>query len=271
MFESLARNAGIPNRATDPHPESRSWSFPMPHDDRAFVSTRWSLVALAASEDPREAREALEKLCRDYWWPLYAYLRRRGLTCEDSADTVQGLFAEIIAKGRLAQADPNRGRFRSWLLSALKFHLSHERDRNAAQKRGGGREMVRIDEVDAERRWALLDHREQSPERLFERAWAIAVLERALRSLDTTYAEEGQSELLAALKPSLLFAPGPDDLRTIAVRLGMTVSAVKSAAFRLRKALRDAIRSEISSLLATDGKSTLDEEVRAMLAALSKN
>jgi len=241
----------------------------MPHDDRAFVSTRWSVVALAASADSTEARAALEELCRAYWWPLYAYLRRRGLSGEDAADTVQGLFAEIIAKGRLAQADPHRGRFRSWLLSALKFHLSHERDRNAAQKRGGGRGFVAVDETEAERRWELLDHREQSPERLFERAWAIAVLDRALTALDAAYAEEGQSELLAALKPSLLYAPGPEDLRTIAGRLGLSVSAVKSAAFRLRKALREAIRSEVASLLATDGKSTLDEEVRAMLAALA--
>lgn len=239
----------------------------MAHDQAAFAPTRWSLIARAAAPGLPGAREALEELCRAYWWPLYAYLRRIGLDGNDAADTVQGLFAELIEKGRFAHADPERGRFRSWLLSALKFHLSHERERESAAKRGGRVDVIPLDQAEAARRWTGISNQEQEPDRMFERAWALAVLEHALTMLERSYTRSGKSDVFTALKPNLVGDASEGDLQTLATRLGVSSGAVKTAVFRLRKAFGEAIRAELASTL--DVGCDVEEELRAMFSALS--
>ncbi len=231
-----------------------------------FLTTRWSLVARATSPAEPGSRAALEDLCRAYWWPLYAYLRRRGTNGERAADLVQGLFADLLEKGRLAQADPERGRFRGWLLAALKFHVSHEMERERAEKRGGGAPLVALDPDDADRRWQLACTTELGPERTFERAWAVSVLDQALLRLERRCAEEGKSELFQALKPALTGDPEAEALRVTAERLGMSAGAVKVAAHRLRQAWRESVRAEVASTL--DDLRDLDDEIRALFAAL---
>lgn len=232
-----------------------------------FLTTRWSLVARATSPNAPEACGALEDLCRTYWWPLYAYLRRRGIDGERAADLVQGLFAELIEKGRLAQADGERGRFRGWLLSALKYHVSHEDERERAAKRGGGARHVPLDPADADRRWQIASTGELDPERTFERAWALSVLDAALVRLERRMEREGKLALFAALKPFLAAEPEAGNLRSIAESLGSTEGAVKVAAHRLRQAWREEIRAEIASTL--DDVRDLDDEVRGLFAALA--
>lgn len=233
----------------------------------SFLTTRWSLVARAASPHAPEARGALEDLCRAYWWPLYAYLRRRGIDGERAADLVQGLFAELIEKGRLAQADGERGRFRGWLLAALKYHVGHEDERDRAAKRGGGALHVPLDAGEADRRWQLASATELDAERTFERAWALSVLDAALARLELRMEREGKTALFSALKPFLTAEPDAAGLRTIAQTLASSEGAVKIAAHRVRQAWREEIRAEIASTL--DDVRDLDDEVRGLFAALA--
>lgn len=234
----------------------------------SFLTTRWSVVARAASPHAPEARAALEDLARAYWWPLYAYLRRRGTDGDHAADLVQGLFAELIEKGRLAQADGERGRFRGWILAALKYHAGHERDRERAAKRGGEVRHVALDPGDADRRWELASAADLDPERTFERAWALSVLDAALARLERRMEREGKSALFRALKPFLTAEPDAAGLRSIAESLGSTEGAVKIAAHRVRQAWREEIRAEIASTL--DDVRDLDDELRALFDALAR-
>jgi len=232
-----------------------------------FLTTRWSLVARAASPHAPEARVALEDLCRLYWWPLYAYLRRRGIDGERAADLVQGLFAELIEDGRFARVEGDRGRFRGWMLAALKYHVGHADERERAAKRGGAVRHVPLDPVEADKRWRLASASDLDPERTFERAWALAVLDSALERLERRMEREGKSALFSALKPFLTADPDAASLRSIADALGSTEGAVKVAAHRARAAWRDEIRAEIASTL--DDVRDLDDEVRALFAALA--
>ncbi len=234
--------------------------------DSNFLTTRWSLVARAASPEAPEARAALDELCRAYWWPLYAYLRRRGIDGERASDLVQGLFAELIEKGRLAHAELGRGRFRGWLLGAMKFHLGHEVEHGRTSKRGGDIVHVPLDPVEADKRWQLASTSELDPERTFERAWAIAVLDAALARLEIEMQTAGKAELFARLKPFLTSDPESASLRSIAADLSSTEGAVRVAAHRMRTSWRAAIRAEVASTL--DDLRDLDDEVRDLFAAL---
>lgn len=232
----------------------------------SFLTTRWSVVARAASPDAPEARAALEDLCRAYWWPLYAYARRRGFAADNAADLVQGLFAELIEKGRFAQAEAGRGRFRSWLLGAMKFHIGHDLERDQSVKRGGGFEHVALDSASADARWQVACASELDPERTFERAWALSVLDAALVRLELKMQAEGKADLFARLKPFLAAEPDADGLRAIAHDMRSTEGAVRVAAHRMRTAWRAAIRAEIASTI--DDVRDLDDEVRDLFSAL---
>lgn len=225
------------------------------------------MIARASSGDSAERRAALEGLCRAYWWPLYAYLRKRGYSSDVAADFLQGLFADIIEKDRFAHADPTRGRFRSWLLTALKYHLSHEREREHAAKRGGHPAPIPLDRAEAERRWEGSAPRDDDPERVFERAWGMAVLDAALRRLEEEYERDGKAELYRALKLCLTSDPGRQQLQSIAEQLGLTVPAVKSAAVRLRMRMHEATRAEVRATLGE--LDDVDEDMRALFSALS--
>jgi len=246
-----------------------------PRVRESFLTTRWSIVTRAASNsrdanDPsaprevreaasREAREALESLCSSYWYPLYAYARRRGLDHHAAQDGVQGFFARLIEKQDLAAVDRARGRFRSFLLAALKNYLSNEWDRERAHKRGGAFTRLSYDEADAQRRYHSELAVNDAPEKLFERQWAREVIARALTALESEWKHAGRETLFARLKPSLVGAAGREgDERdaanpsqtAIARELGLTENAVRIALHRLRKRFGELVRLEIAETVA---------------------
>jgi RNA polymerase sigma-70 factor (ECF subfamily) len=228
-----------------------------------FPTTSWSLIASAGRASAPDAREALARLCEAYWYPLYAFVRRRGHGAEEALDLTQGFFARIIEKQDLADADRARGRFRSWLLGALKHFLANAHDRATAQKRGGGAPLVSIDGADAEERWRLEPSHDATPERIFERRWALALLERTLVALRDECARKGKGPLFEALKGSLVADGGPAGP---AAELDLTPNALKVAAHRLRRRYRDLLRAQIAETVATP--EDVDGEIRDLFAAL---
>jgi RNA polymerase sigma-70 factor (ECF subfamily) len=232
-----------------------------------FPTTHWSRVAVAGDPDAPEAQAALEGLCRDYWYPLYAFVRRRGLGVDDAADVVQGFLADLIARRNLAAADANRGRFRSFLLAACAHYLANQRDHDRAAKRGGGRAPVPIDRIEAEGRYGFEPFHELTPERLFARRWALDLLERALGRLEAEAAGAGQSALFARLRPALTAGEASGPYAAVAGDLGMTEGAVKMAALRLRRRYRDLLRAEIARTVADPAD--VDDEVRDLFAAIT--
>src|SRR2546430_9901540 len=165
-----------------------------------FATTHWSVVLAARQQTSPEAGEALESLCRAYWYPLYAFIRRRGYDSHDAQDLTQGFFTRLLEKNYLAQADREKGRFRSFLLAALKHFLSDEQDRARAQKRGGGQALISLDEQTAEGRYRLEPADVMSAEKLFERRWALTLLEQARTRLCDEYVAAGQAEFSDQLR-----------------------------------------------------------------------
>jgi RNA polymerase sigma factor (sigma-70 family) len=245
---------------------------PIPPHGRHFATTRWTLVTAAGKQGTPEARRALSDLCRLYWYPVYAFVRRRGHSADDALDLAQGFFTRLIEKNDLADADRTRGRFRSWLLTAVKNYLANEWDRASAAKRGGGRAIYSfdIDPDDAERRYRHEPAHQVTPERIFDRRWALTLLEQALTTLEAESAAEGKKDLFEALKPTLT-ADGRDvrdpSYRDLAVQMGMTEGAVKVAAHRLRRRYRDLLREQIAETV--ERPEDVDEEIRDLFAALS--
>jgi RNA polymerase sigma-70 factor (ECF subfamily) len=238
-----------------------------PGSSRArFAATRWSMVLAAAGRTSHDAQAALAKLCETYWYPLYAYLRRQGSDPHVARDLTQGFFARLLEKGFLDAVDPSRGRFRSFLLACLKHFLSNERDRERAVKRGGGKGAVSIDAAGAEERYALEPVDQLTPERLFERRWAMTLLEQTLDALQGEHQQRGKGELFEALKVHLLGDPDAAGYAAIGVRLDMTEAAVKKTVQRLRGRYRELLREQIAQTVATPAE--VDEEIRALFNAL---
>jgi RNA polymerase sigma factor (sigma-70 family) len=231
----------------------------------SFLTTRWSVVLAAGRPGEAPARAALADLCSAYWRPLYAYVRRRGYDGEDARDLTQAFFARLLEKNGVEGADPERGRFRAWLLGALKHFLANEWDRSQAQKRGAGRSMLSLEFESADERLRLEPAHELTPERAFERDWALSVLERAFQRLESDWTARGRRELFLGLKPALVGESG-EPLRSLGQRLGQSEGAVKVAAHRLRRAFRAALRREIAETVETEEE--VEEELAALIAAL---
>jgi DNA-directed RNA polymerase specialized sigma24 family protein len=232
-----------------------------------FPTTWWSRVARAGDPADPEARAALEGLCRDYWYPLYAFARRWGLTPDDACDLVQGFLADLIERGDLAAADRDRGRFRAFLRAACVHYLAHRREHDGALKRGGGRRRVSIDQLDAEGRYGREPAHELTAERLFERRWALTLLEGVLAHLESEMTGAGKADLFARLRPTLEGEEGAESYREIAAALEMTEGAVKGAAYRLRARYRERLRAEVARTVADPAE--VDAELAELLAALS--
>jgi len=227
-----------------------------------FLTTRWSLVLSAGRG---ESRAALESLCASYWYPLYAFARRKGEPHERAADLVQGFFLVLLERRDLDTLAPERGRFRAFLLAALSHHMSNERDRERAQKRGGG--AIVVDLAQADTRYALEPAHTESPESLFERRWAVEVLARTFERLEREHTDPQKRALFEALKPELQGA-SESTYADIAARLGSTEGAVKTAAHRLRKRWRELLRAEVAGTLSDPDD--VDDELRGLFAALAR-
>jgi len=241
---------------------------PPAHGPREFTTTHWSLVvAVKPDEASRSrARKALEQLCRAYWYPLYSFVRCRGYSSDEAQDLTQSFFARIIETGGLASADPERGRFRSYLLGAMKHFLANEWHRARAQKRGGGVTFLDLDALDPEARYALEPARSTDPDAGFDREWAQETITRAMERLRVESEARGKGELFKELEGSLT---GDEASRSeTAARLGMTVGAVKVAVHRLRQRYRELLRAEIAETV--NDPADVDVEMRHLVAALRK-
>ena len=218
----------------------------------SFQNTRWSLVLAAAQPDSTEARAALASLCESYWYPVYAFLRRRGYDRDKAKDLTQELFAQLIEKRTFEVAEKERGRFRCFLLACLRHLLSHEYKQDHAVKRGGEFTFVSLDEVLAENRYGAEPIDEMSPEKLFERRWAMTLLDQAMTELKHEYTGSGRSELFESLHPFITGAEdSPASYAEVAARLGMNENAARQAAFRMRTRFGDLLRSEVALTVAS--------------------
>jgi RNA polymerase sigma-70 factor (ECF subfamily) len=232
-----------------------------------FQTTHWSLVLAAADGTTPQADEALAALCAAYWYPLYAFIRRRGHDPDRAADLTQGFFTRLLEKEYLQPVDPSKGRFRAFLLAACKHFLANEHDRETAQKRGGGRCPISIDRRDAEGRYVAEPAHDLTPERLFERRWALALLEQSLDQLGGEFHRTGKGALYDRLKFVLTGAEDVVSYADVGRSLGMNEAAVKKAAQRLRERFREVIRGRIVETVADP--SVVDDEIRSLFSALA--
>lgn len=233
----------------------------------SFPTTHWSVVVNACSIEPPAARAALETLCRQYWYPIYAFVRRQGRDHHEAEDLVQSFFAQLLESERIGSARPERGRFRTFLLAALTNFLTDEWRRRHAQKRGAGETPIAFDVADAEKRFAAepVDGA-MTPEQAFDRAWALSVVERALAELRGEYEADGRGAVFAAVAAHV-WGDGPATAQAEAARqLGMQEHAFTVAVARLRQRLRDRLRAHVTATVAreTDAAS----ELHHLLAAV---
>ena len=236
-----------------------------PSHARSFTTTRWSIVLAAAHDSRPQAREALAALCETYWFPLYYYVRRRGYRADETQDLTQAFFATLLEKEYLDRADPGRGRFRSFLLASLNHFLANEWDRARAQKRGGGK-VISMDVADAESRYSLEPADNLTAETLFERQWAMTLLDQVLTELREELARGGKQPLFDRLKGFLGGGAPGASYGQVAAELGMTEGAVKTAVHRLRRHYRRLLRARIAQTVASAEE--IDDEIRHLFAAL---
>ena len=237
-----------------------------PGQGAVFRTTLWTEVMLAGGTASPEAAVALDNLCRLYWYPLYAFIRRHGHDVHEAQDLTQAFFCKLIAQGALAGADREKGRFRSYLLARLKHFLANDWTYHRRQKRGGGQTIFSLDEVQAEGRYETEPRCDDTPERLYERRWAQTLLDEVMRKLAEECAAAGQATRFEELKHYLAGAPETDSYAEVAGRLGMSASGIKSAVFRLRQRYRDLFRAEIGNTVATTAE--IDEEIRYLFVVL---
>ena len=230
-----------------------------------FATTHWSMVVSAGRSRSPEASRSLATLCENYWFPLYAFVRRAGHSAEDAQDLTQEFFVRLLDKHFLAAADPKKGRFRTFLITAVKRFLANEYDRVQAQKRGGGQRIVSLEGLEPEARYRREPADTLTPERLFEQQWALTLLEQVLARLQAEMTADGKAALFDALKGHLTGSQATGYAAT-AARLGMTEGAVKVAAHRLRRRYRELLREEIAQTVASPDE--IEEEIRYLFTCL---
>jgi RNA polymerase sigma-70 factor (ECF subfamily) len=230
-----------------------------------FATTHWTVVLAAGQRHTPQADGALEELCRTYWFPLYAYVRRRGHTKADAEDLVQAFFARLLEKNYLANLDSERGKFRAFLLAALKHFLANEWDKARAQKRGGGATNLSLDWQTADTKFQVAASAEPSPDKAFDREWALALLARVIERLQQECVAEGKGKLFEQLKTFLMAGGGESAQAAVAKSLDMEEGAVRVAIHRLRKRYRSLLRDEIANTLSD--AAMVDEEMRALFGA----
>ncbi len=233
---------------------------------RRFATTHWSMVLAAGRDDTPDAKRALATLCETYWYPLYAYARRRGYPAEEAQDLTQEFFADLLQRDALRAADPGRGKFRSFLLASLNNFLAKQWRREGARKRGGHAVVLSLDFESAESRYSREPSHELTAERIFQQRWAMTVLDRAMSNLREEYTGRGKLELFEHLSRVLVMDKQSVPYRQIAEELDMTEGAVKVAVHRLRRRCRELLRNEIAQTVAEPEQ--VDEELRDLFTAL---
>lgn len=251
--------------------------MPVKNSDQQFInpqmgrfnSTQWSLVLAAAGRSTPESENALDALCASYWPPLYAYIRRRGYEISEAQDLTQAFFVRLLEKNYLGDANREKGKFRSFLLASLNHFLANEWDRKQAQKRGGGVTIIPLEMYSAEGYYRTDRADFLTPEKLYERRWALTVIDLALKRLEEEFTGSGGARLFNYVKPFLTGEDGEVTYRHIATELGMSEGAVKAAVHRLRRRFRELMRAEIAqTIMRPDEPGAIDAELRSLLAAL---
>jgi RNA polymerase sigma factor (sigma-70 family) len=232
-----------------------------------FATTRWSEVLAAGQGDSRQGHEALARLCETYWYALYAFVRRRGLSPEDAQDSTQEFFSRLLAGNWLSDADRAKGRFRTFLLTALNRFLANEWDRAHALKRGGGALAIPFDTKVAETRYCADTKHEVAPDHFYDRQWAITLLDRALSRLEAEQRQLGKASEFAVLNSALTAERGDIPYAALAAQLGLSETALRMAVHRLRKRFRQVFREEIAQTVAEPDE--VEAEIRHLVAALA--
>jgi RNA polymerase sigma-70 factor (ECF subfamily) len=238
-----------------------------PAGSPVFVTTRWSVVLAARGGDSSRAAEALERLCEAYWYPLYAFVRRKGLTAEAAQDLVQEFFARLLETNWLENLDREKGRFRAFLLASVQNLLGKEVERAQAIKRGGGCVHFSLDAETAEGRYRLEPAHDATAEKIFERRWALALLEQALAALKHDYVQADKAALFEALQGCLSGEENTESYAELGARLGMSEGAARVAVHRLRRRYGELLRAEIAHTVARPEE--VEAELRHLRVVLS--
>ena len=234
---------------------------------RVFATTRWTVVLQAGGPTSDGSAQALEHLCRIYWYPLYSFARRSGVPQHDAEDLTQSFFAYLLEKDVIARADRDRGRFRSFLLSSFKNFHANERARRGAFKRGGGRAIVSFDELQAENRYQHEPQNDLTPERLFDQKWAASLLDQVMQSLRVEYITLGKGALFDVLRGVIWGGNRQENgYAALAQKAGLTEGTFKVAVHRMRARFKECLRQEVAQTVATPGE--VDDELRHLLASL---
>jgi RNA polymerase sigma factor (sigma-70 family) len=227
-----------------------------------FAETRWSLVMTAGEKTSAQSMVALETLCRTYWYPLYAYVRRKGNGAHDAQDLVQGFFARLLKNKSFAAADRRRGKFRTYLLGAMNHFLADEWDKMRAQKRGGGEAVLSLDTDEAERRYLQEPSSDLTPDKIYDRRWGRALLDEALTQLGDEFSAAGRARHFELLKSFLVSEAAAAAYDDIAAELQTTPNAVAASVRRLRQRYRNLVRAEVAQTV--NSPSEIDQELRAL-------
>jgi RNA polymerase sigma-70 factor (ECF subfamily) len=247
---------------------SEQHSFDAPISGRAgFNTTHWSVILLASEEQSPQSREALEILCRTYWNPIYSFIRRRGNPPEDARDLTQKFFAFLLGRNDLRTLDAAKGRFRTFLLTTLVHFLSNEFDYSHAAKRGGGREVVHLDQVDSEQSYLRQASSQLTPDRLFDQRWALTIIERALEHLKEQQILSGKGEQFDQLKSYLTDDPDEGEYEVVARRLGITCQTLAVRVHRMRQRFRELVRADVAQTV--ESPLEVEQEMRHLFEALS--
>jgi DNA-directed RNA polymerase specialized sigma24 family protein len=241
-------------------------SGPNSEQCHVFATTHWSVVLVAGDTQLPQASDALEKLCRAYWYPLYAYVRRKGYSAEDAQDLTQEFFARLLARNYLSVADRNKGKFRSFLLGSLEHFLAREWTRAHAQKRGGGHSHFSLDEVNAENRYLLEPAHDLTAKKMYDQRWAMAVLDQAMVRLRDECLSNDKGDLLNKVECLLSGEKSEASYVQIAAELNMGEGAIKMAVLRLRRRYGELIRAEIAETVST--REEAEDELAYLFAVL---
>jgi RNA polymerase sigma-70 factor (ECF subfamily) len=235
-------------------------------ENESLAATRWTAVlAAAGTKNPEPAMRALTELCETYWPPLYAYIRRHGYESYEAEDLTQEFFSRLLSKNYLADADPGKGKFRSFLLASLKHFLANEWDRARAQKRGGGTRVIALDGLSEAARQRIEPADGSSPDKVYDRQWALTVLERALKRLRTEFADAGREKVFEKLKEYLTGDAPARTYADVGAECAMSEGAVKVAVHRMRRRYRALLREEVAQTVSTPEE--VEAEIRDLFAA----